>query len=132
MDDSELADVLIGRLNKLIENANVRKDIGVLIETRVACSQDTLDHPSIQTEAMNMDGMRIKPGATPPPGRIGFLGVLNGLVGTIPEEGPKRGWGYITAEFDDDGQLLIFKKTVNAIKAVTEEEGESHGHEDNS
>lgn len=32
------------------------------------------------------------------------------LVGTIPE-GSKKGWGFITAEFNDDGKLERFLRT---------------------
>ena len=59
-----------------------------LIETRVPCNQDLAEHPSIQVVAQE-DGSY----------SVGLLGILNGLFGTI-EEGPKKGWGAITAVFD--------------------------------
>jgi hypothetical protein len=94
LNDAYLADVLIERLNGLIQNPAIREDIGKLIETRVPCSKETLDHPTIQA---GDEG-------------VGFLGILNGLVGTIPE-GPKKGWGFIAAEFSDDGKLERFQRT---------------------
>lgn len=71
MNDSDLADVLIDRLNKLIEDPAVREDVGRLIETRVPCSDATLKHPTIQAQEGAPDSM----------GTVGFLGVLNGIVG---------------------------------------------------
>lgn len=101
MNPDELADVLIQRLNTLIEDSLVRHEIGVFLNSRLACSDRLLEHPTIQV-------VRTAEGA---PTRLGFLGLLNGLVGIIPE-GPKKGWGLITAEFDDvTGALLCFKRT---------------------
>jgi hypothetical protein len=105
MDNSQLADVLIERLNHLISDLDVRKDISTLIETRVACSAATLDHPTIQASSP----ARAADGATGAPS-VGVLGLLNGLVGVIPD-GPKKGWGFITAELDDDGILTGFQRT---------------------
>lgn len=48
MNDAELADEIIARLNKLIENPDIRSDIGRLIEKRIACSKATLEHPTLQ------------------------------------------------------------------------------------
>jgi hypothetical protein len=109
MNDADLADEIIARLNKLIENDEVRKDISRLIETRVPCSKATLDHPTIQA------GWPTKDQVGSP--NVGFLGVVNGLLGILPD-GPKKGWGYITAHFEDnpDGGLLLkhFIRTINA------------------
>lgn len=68
-----LADILIERLNKLIEDPAVRADISALIETR-------------------------------------GLGLINGLVGVIPD-GPRKDWGYIAADFDDENKLVKFLRT---------------------
>ncbi len=100
MNDSDLADVLIERLNKLIEDPAVREDIGRLIETRIACSDATLKHPTIQAQEGAPDSM----------GTVGFLGVLNGIVGSI-SDGRLRGWGYIMAVFDDEKKLERFRRT---------------------
>jgi hypothetical protein len=106
MNDSDLADEIIGRLNFLVASYRVRQDVGKLLEARVEVGQDTAEHPTIQVEVKDEDN----PQATP---QLGFLGVLNGLVGTLPD-GPRKGWGFITAEFDDFGQLLGFTRTKNA------------------
>jgi len=94
MNDSDLADEIIGRLNKLIEDPIIREDLGKLIETRVPCSDVTRDHPTIQASE----------------GGVGFLGFLNGLIGTIHGE-RLNGWGYIAAVFDDNMKLERFRRT---------------------
>jgi hypothetical protein len=106
MSDGELADEIIGRLNLLVASYRVRLDVCKLLQVRVDVGPDTAQHPTIQVEVKDEDN----PQATP---QLGFLGVLNGVVGTLPD-GPRKGWGYITAEFDDFGQLLGFTRTKNA------------------
>jgi len=100
MTDAELADILIDRLNTLTSDLTVRMDVGALLETRVKVAQETADHPSLQVASEGPLG----------PWRLGVLGLLNGLVGTIPD-GPKKGWGYITAVIDDQGFLESFRRT---------------------
>ena len=100
LDDAQLADILIDRLNKLTTDAGVRLDIGTLIETRVKVAQETADHPTLQVQSKGPLG----------PWELGVLGLLNGLCGTI-QDGPKKGWGHITAVYDDQGFLESFKRT---------------------
>lgn len=100
MTNEELADVLIERLNNLTKDLGVRTDIGVLIEARVKVAQETADHPTLQVTQDGPVG----------PWYLGALGLLNGLCGTIPD-GPKKGWGYITAVIDDNGFLESFRRT---------------------
>jgi hypothetical protein len=66
-----------------------------LIEARVFCNQEVSDHPTLQVSGTV---------GTP---TVGLLGILNGLVGVRPD-----GWGYITAVYDDEGQLLRFAPTA--------------------
>jgi hypothetical protein len=98
ISDTDLADELIGRLNKLLEDPTIQGDISALVETRIACSNATNSHSTIQASS----------------NKIGFLGLLNGVVGTIPE-GKRKGWGYITAECEgeDPNPSVIkqFKRT---------------------
>lgn len=102
MEDGELADEIIRRLNALIEDQSVRADVEALIEHRVACSQATADHPSIQAVPAG-DGSFL----------LGLLGILNGLAGTIPD-GERAGWGLIAAEYDDGtGRLVRFRRTAS-------------------
>jgi len=121
--DDDLADTLIARLNKLIENPDVRKDVEALIEHRVPCSQATLDHPTIQAgwpSAAQDAGL---------PPSFGFLGLLNGIVGTL-KGGPKKGWGYITATFDTASGtpvLTHFQRTMNMPVTKDESAGQMKG-----
>lgn len=118
LNDAYLASELIERLNTLIVDPEIREDIGRLIESRVVCSQTMMDHESIQVEAIDPVRLKTRPGEgsrypterKPPAGMVGFLGVLNGLVGTIPD-GARKGWGFIAAEFSDDGKLERFLLT---------------------
>lgn len=104
-NDALLAEEIVRRLNKLIEDKDVRKDLCRLIETRVPCTKKTLEHSTIQANA------------GPDTPRVGFLGMLNGIVGVILE-GPREGYGYITATFDgpDDSRLTGFHRTSNVEK----------------
>jgi hypothetical protein len=115
--DEELADAIINRLNKLCEDPEVRKDIAALIETRIVCSEATLNHPTIQASGPDRNGL-CECGAYGGPGcsfckpQFGFLGILNGLVGAMPD-GPRKGWGYLAANFEDDGTFTGFQRTKN-------------------
>jgi hypothetical protein len=115
--DTELADELVLRLNKLIEDPDVRKDIGALIETRVPCSKATLDHPTIQAGWSTKEDFEKQ---TSP--KLGILGLLNGIVGVYPD-GTKKGWGLVSANFDEGplGVLTLksFSRTVNNATAPT-------------
>jgi hypothetical protein len=74
MNDILLAEEVIIRLNKLIEKDEIRKDISKLIETRVACSKETLDHPAIQAQVIDPKQIHcVKSGAIAPAGLVGFL-----------------------------------------------------------
>jgi hypothetical protein len=84
--DKTLAEVLVERLNELMKDPAVRNDVAKLFTKRVPCCETTVNHPTLQ---LGSDGT------------LGLLGLLNGLVGTIPY-GPKTGYGYITAEVDED------------------------------
>lgn len=95
MTDEQLADEIIARLNAMIQDPAVRADIIKLLDVRVPVSVATADHPTIQV----LDG------------KMGTLGFLNGIVGVIPS-GEKKDWGYITAVFDDDGDLAEFRRTT--------------------
>src|SRR5574338_1162649 len=97
MNDAALADEIINRLNTLITHPDICEDINRLIEVRVTCSEATADHPTIQ----------VRSGEKP---AIGFLGLLNGIVGAV-QEGKLAGHGFIAAEVGDDGKLVRFLRT---------------------
>jgi len=100
--DAALADQLIVRLNKLIEDPAVRKLVSDLIEKRVEVPDSIFVHPTIITsERKTLDSTKVE---------VGFLGLLNGMVGRIGY-GPRAAWGLITADCDDDGLVTCFKRT---------------------
>ncbi|MFA5203006.1 MAG: hypothetical protein WC708_01135 [Lentisphaeria bacterium] len=84
-----IAHELIEYLNTLIE---IDPDaIGELIEARVPCNEQLLNHPTVQV-------LKEDERAVP---QVGFLGVLNGFMGVSN--------GHIIASFDDEtGKLLRF------------------------
>jgi hypothetical protein len=98
-DREALADQFIDVLNELVEADRVA--IEKLIVYRVSCNETLGVHPTVQTV---LDGEAYT---------VGLLGILNGLVGVV-ESGPKEGWGFIAAVFDDDGKLVKFQRTMNA------------------
>lgn len=94
MTNEELADEIIVRFNKLLENPEVRADINALLHRTVGACWQTQEHPTIQTNAR----------------RLSVMGLLNGLIGTIGA-GPRASWGLISAEFDDSESLVRFVRT---------------------
>lgn len=103
IEDELLADTLIERLNRLLENPDVRKDITRLIDIRVPISGATMEHSTIQVVPLNKKE-----------GLLGFIGLLNGIVGVDPTlVGPRRGWGFISAEFDEEDVLVNFHRVKN-------------------
>lgn len=122
MIDQELAREIVERLNRLIQDHRIREDIGKLIAARVPCCETTADHPTIQAHAADGKVPELFQQLLGAPAAalfedkmykgpmIGFLGVLNGLVGVIPE-GKMAGWGYISAVYDDAGHLDHFRLT---------------------
>lgn len=93
MKDTEIADILIERLNDLIEDGDILLDIDRLVKVRSSASKSAQDHPDLQTWG----------------DLIGPLGLLNGLIGTV-KEGPLKGSGYIAACFDAEGKLFCFRR----------------------
>lgn len=110
ISDPRLANALIERLNGLLQSdPSVAPVLQALIEARLriedpAEARMLREHPTIQAGHAGDD-----PAA---PIETGFLGILNGIVGSIPESHPKfAGWGYICAVYGNDGRLLYFSRT---------------------
>jgi len=97
IDKEALADLLIDRLNEIAEHDPIA--LGKLIEARVACNNDLADHPAVQVQIREAG-----------PAQVGVLGLLNGLVGVV-DDGPRKGWGLITAVCENDGSLVRFRRT---------------------
>ncbi len=107
-------------LDETIKFLNELKDIDNkalcrLVNLRVFCNKDILNHPTVQCTAIKNDPDNS--------GIVGFLGVLNGLFG-IDEE---TGWGVINfaGEYDDKVEeiprpftkiLKVFKTDFERIK----------------
>ena len=98
MTKQELADLFIERLNEISKADPVAMEW--LLENRTTCTKKLADHPSVQVYAAE-DGE---------PPRVGMLGILNGIVGSI-DDGPKKNWGFIAAVWDDNKQFIGFRRT---------------------
>ncbi len=100
LKDRELAASLVDRLNQLLVSAPEVPDLlEELCERTVPVPSSLVNHPTIQVR--DLDG---EPS-------VGLLGILNGLLGVVPE-GPRAGWGHIVAHFDpQSGKLLHFSLT---------------------
>lgn len=102
MEDITLAKELIKRMNALIENPDVREAFGVLLKARTPLPNDSIGpHPTIQVLRSSEDDIS-----------LGFMGMLNGIVGAILDEGPQKGWGHISYALDDDGKLRGFAQVL--------------------
>jgi hypothetical protein len=77
-----------------------------LIETRVPCNSKLAHHETVQVVGSTDENLKQTY-------EVGFLGILNGLVG-IHEE---SGYGYISAAYDDSNDnLLGFELHPKTIK----------------
>ena len=99
MKDEELADELITRLNRLIEIEPVRTDIEALLKRTVTVDPYTVLHPTLQVA----DELQLSP-----------IGLLNGIVGVIGV-GPRKDWGLIAAEYNNEGRLVRFVRTQEIV-----------------
>jgi hypothetical protein len=97
MTNETLADTIIERLNDIARTDPVAMD--ALIKARVPCNKAMAEHPTVQVTATDEGGI------------VGILGLLNGIVGVIPDGRPRHGWGYIAAEMDDRGAFVRFVRT---------------------
>lgn len=98
MEDRELAKEIIKRLNSLVEDEAVRKLFENAIENRTFVSSSVIEHPTIQAWKVGDEYA------------VGFLGILNGIIGAI-SGGRFDRWGYISAKFTDVGELVKFELT---------------------
>lgn len=101
MEPQALADELILRLNALLVDDAMKKALYQLTMTRVEVEPRLANHATIQ---MDVDDGKI---------RMGWLGLLNGLVGCLgKEDGALEGWGYILVQIDEEGERVIgFSRT---------------------
>ncbi len=73
-----------------------------IVEHRFNCTEALADHPSVQVMSRPFV-----------PSQVGLLGLLNGLFGV-----DEHGWGYITAEFDDNNNLVQFRRTEHKASSA--------------
>ena len=106
-DPEGVAKYVIGFLNEVVKADP--KALHDLIEARVPCNEALTYHPTIQASAVDPDDL--SKGY-----QVGVLGLLNGIIGTIPDSQI----GYVTAHFDDPpegspkgtlGPLLKFSRS---------------------
>ena len=84
MTEKEVAEHLVARLNEVL---NTDPDaVEALLESRVICSQALADHPTVQVRQEDSSVEAYT---------LGFLGLLNGLVGV-----KDNAWGYIAANYE--------------------------------
>jgi hypothetical protein len=97
--DIELAQRIVDYMNELI--ALDRPCIGALIANRIPCNDAFVDHPTCQVSSQHGGH------------HVGVLGLLNGLCG-VHDDGPRKGWGSIAAEFDEpkDGCYASLKRFI--------------------
>ena len=68
-----------------------------LIEYRVPVNHRLAAHTTVQHAVSDDTGQP----------KVGLLGILNGFFGTF-DEGPRKGWGPISARFDANGHCIGF------------------------
>lgn len=87
-------DQVIEYLNELLELD--KPVIAAMVANRIPCNQKFADHPTVQVHSQH-GGYH-----------VGLLGILNGMFEVLD-----NGWGPITMVFDDDSNLLHFRRTEN-------------------
>jgi len=85
----EVTDAMIRYLNELVKTDP--EAMCQLAETRVPCNEALANHPTVQVSAGNV---------------VGLIGILNGFLGVDHD-----GWGFLCAEYNDEGKLIKFKRT---------------------
>jgi hypothetical protein len=87
------------------------KAMGALVSVRVQCTASLAEHPTVQVAGHGPHGFEkeIPEGEY----RVGILGILNGFAGSF-DEGPRKGWGPISALMESDGTVSSFVRTENA------------------
>jgi len=91
----QLATEICEYLNDLLHSD--AQAIYKLCERRTPCNTTLADHPTVQVAAGDHNTLE-----------VGLLGILNGFVGTYPDN-----FGYIVAEYPDDmGSITTFRLAV--------------------
>lgn len=88
-----LAEHLVNFMNGLL--AHDRAAISQLCLSRVQCGKALATHPTVQVLSIRDDATQSQSY------HVGLLGLLNGLTG-VYDDGPRRGFGALAAETDED------------------------------
>ena len=92
-------DQAVAALNRMLEKD--RRAISRLVASRTPCNDALVGDSTAQVHQSEIGS------------EIGLLGVLNGVFGAF-SDGPRKGWGMITAVQNDDGTIEKFELTENA------------------
>lgn len=107
------ADDAVAFLNHLLELDP--SAVAAIFKHRVRCNEALAAHPSVQVRAGSLKGdADARTGAEKlaiDEYDVSILGVLNGLFGV-----DERGWGFIAAQYEDDGTISRFVRTPNTPK----------------
>jgi hypothetical protein len=91
MDDKKLAKELVNRMNELLKDDAAHELLQRMLSVLFDVTDEVAHHPTIQVSQEDT---------------VGFLGMLNGVVGIRPD-----GYGHITAVYDDNCKLASFSVT---------------------
>jgi hypothetical protein len=86
------------------------------IEQEVHVCKAMLDDPDIQVGVSEIEEGPLKGGKIY---RVRPLGLINGILGAIPE-GKFKGWGPICAVVEKDGSITKFARTETTVKLPEE------------
>lgn len=81
-----------------------------IVTNRMKCNQETWEHQTIQVGTYTT-------GDGPKQCDVSLVGILNGIFGTI-KGGKLDGYGYIAVILDENGKVLRFERTEDAIEEV--------------
>ena len=101
----DLAGEFVDFMNEML--AHDRSAITDLCLYRVPCGKALTTHPTVQVMIVRDDVSQSMDYS------VGLLGILNGFLGAF-DEGPKKGFGALIAEMDEDtGDLTRFRRLRN-------------------
>ena len=84
--------------------------MGQLVSHRVPCTPWMAEHPTVQVGVLSQHS-KVAPNSNETEHEVGMLGILNGMFG-VYDDGPRKGWGPITAIQEMDGSVTGFRLTI--------------------
>ncbi len=102
MTNEELADEMIARLNALLESGpGAREAVSAIFQTRLAVPRALLNHPTI---LVRDHASLHEPG--PGGASVSPMGILNGAIGNVGGDGPRKDWGLVSAVTDGMSETI--------------------------